>query len=103
MLIIPYVCAEFHDKTGAVIHRIRPADLRLTSEAPDAIQQDPLFAMMVSDGTLKVPESKSELKKLENDPDAKAPVMKVQEKTEDTGSAAPADEKKSGRKSAENK
>ena len=103
MLIVPYVCAEFHDKTGAVIHKIRPEDLRIVSEAPVAIQQDPLFEMMVRDGSLRVPETKSDLKKLENDPDAKAPVIKVQEKTEDIGSAAPADEKKPSRKSAENK
>ena len=102
MMIIPYVCAEFHDKTGAVIHKIRPADLRLPSEAPEAIRQDPLFAMMMSDGTLKEPESKSELKKLENDPGMFIPSEKAPE-AEKNGSAAPADERKSGRKSAENK
>ena len=102
MLIIPYVCAEFHDKTGAVIHKIRPEDLRIATKAPEAIRQDPLFAMMVSDGSLKVPETKSELKKLENDPGMFIPSEKALE-AEKNGSAAPADEKKSGRKSAENK
>ena len=103
MLIVAYVCAEFHDKTGTVIHRIRPADLRVATEAPEAIRQDPLFDMMVRDGSLRVPETKAELKKLENDPEPKAPVTKAQEPAEANSSAAPADDKKSGRKSAENK
>ena len=103
MLIVAYVCAEFHDKTGTVIHRIRPADLRVATEAPEAIRQDPLFDMMVRDGSLRVPETKAELKKLENDPEPKAPVTKAQELAEANSSAAPADDKKSGRKSAENK
>ena len=103
MTIVPHVCAEFHDKTGAVIHTIRPADLQLISEAPDAIRQDPLFDLLVQDGTLQVPETKSELKKLENDPESKAPETKAQETAENVSSAAPAEEKKPGRKSAENK
>ena len=98
MLIVAFVCADFHDKNGAVIHTIRPEDLRVISEAPDAIRQDPLFDMLVRDGTLRVPETKSEVKKLENDPEPKA-----QEPAENVGSAAPAEEKKPGRKSAENK
>ena len=71
MLIVPFVCAEFHDKTGKVIHRICADELRSIVEVPEAIQQDPLFAMMVEDGSLKAPENKLELKALENDPDAK--------------------------------
>ena len=103
MLIVAYVCAEFHDKTGTVIHRIRPEDLRIVTEAPEAIRKDPLFDMMVREGSLRVPETKAEVKKLENDPEPKAPVTKAQESADNTGSAAPTDEKKSGRKSAENK
>ena len=103
MMIVAFACAEFHDKSGAVIHTIRPEDLRIVTEAPEAIRQDPLFDMMVRDGSLRVPETKAELKKLENDPEPKAPVTKAQESAEDNSSAAPADEKKSGRKSAENK
>lgn len=137
MLIVAYVCAEFHDKTGTVIHRIRLADLRVATEAPEAIRQDPLFDMMVRDGSLRVPETKAEVKKLENDPEPKAPgeasttasggsfaegevsrnkrspqrgaapieaaETKAQEPAEANSSAAPAEEKKPGRKSAENK
>ena len=69
MLVVPFVCAEFHDKSGNVIHRIRANELRNITEVPDAIIQDPLYALLVEDGSLKAPESKLELKTLENDPD----------------------------------
>ena len=71
MLVVPYVCAEFHDKSGEVIHRIHAHELRTITEVPEAVQQDPLFAVLVKDEMLKAPDSKLELMALENDPDAK--------------------------------
>ena len=70
MVVVPFVCAEFHEASGKVIHRIRSHELRTIVTVPDEIVQDPLFAMMVEDGSLKAPENKLELKALENDPDA---------------------------------
>ena len=41
MLILSRVCAEFRDRSGAVIHRVTP-ETRLTfREAPEAIREDP--------------------------------------------------------------
>ena len=71
MLVVPYVCAEFHDKSGEVIHRIHAHELRTITEVPEAVQQDPLFALLVMDELLKAPDSKLDLLALENDPDAK--------------------------------
>ena len=71
MLVVPYVCAEFHDKSGEVIHRIHAHELRTITEVPEAVQQDPLFALLVKDEMLKAPDSKLELMALENDLDAK--------------------------------
>ena len=71
MLVVPYVCAEFHDKSGEVIHRIHAHELRTITEVPEAVQQDPLFALLVKDELLKAPDSKLDLLALENDPDAK--------------------------------
>ena len=71
MLVVPFACAEFHDKSGNVIHRITADKLRSITEVPEAIRQDPLFAMMVKDGSLKAPENKLDLLALENDPEAK--------------------------------
>ena len=70
MLVVPFACAEFHDKSGNVIHRIHAHELRNITEVPDTIVQDPLYALMVDEGSLKAPESKIDLKALENDPDA---------------------------------
>ena len=97
MLILSRVCAEFHDKSGAVLFAIRPADRMSFIEAPESIRQDPLFDMLLSDGSLETPTSKADQKKLENDPEKKP------EKAEETVSAAPAEAKASGRKSAEKK
>ena len=97
MLIVPYVCAEFHDRTGAVLHTIRPADLRTMMVVPDHIKQDPLFDMLVADGSLQVPDTKEKKQQLENDPDLKAPEAAYE------SSAAPAESKPSGRKTAEKK
>ena len=71
MLVVPFACAEFHDKSGNVIHRIHAHELRNITPVPDAIKQDPLYALMVEEGSLKAPESKIDLKALENDPEAK--------------------------------
>ena len=87
MLVVPFVCAEFHDKSGNVIHTIRAHELRNITEVPDAIVQDPLYALMVKDGTLKAPENKLELKALENDPEAK-PAKTVKSSKSDKAAKA---------------
>ena len=79
MLVVPFACAEFHDKSGNVIHRIHAHELRNITEVPDAIVQDPLYALMVEEGSLKAPESKIDLKALENDPDAA--IAKAEKRT----------------------
>ncbi len=98
MLLMSRVCAEFHDRTGAVLFSIRPENRMSFIEAPESIRQDPLFDMLVHDGSIQVPTGRAEQKKLENDPGEKVP-----ETAEDNGSAAPAEGKPSGRKNAEKK
>ena len=71
MFAVPYACAEFHDAHGNVLYRITADQLRITTEMPESIRQDPLFALMIKDESLRAPDSKLELKILENDPDAK--------------------------------
>ena len=88
MLIVPFACAEFHDKSGNVIHRIHAHELRNITEVPDAIVQDPLYALMVEEGSLKAPESKIDLKALENDPDAAIAKAEKRTKTAKTAKAA---------------
>ena len=72
MLILSRVCAEFHDKSGAVIHRITPAMVGLFHDAPDAIRGDLLFDMLLKDGSIKTPDDAKKDRNLENDPMAGA-------------------------------
>lgn len=66
--IVCYVAAIFSDpKTHEEIFRVEKGDLGLIKDAPKAIKQDPLFNLLVGDGSLKVVEKKN-LKQLENDP-----------------------------------
>ena len=72
MLILSRVCAEFHDRKGAVIHRITPAMIGLFHDAPDAIRDDLLFKLLVADGSIKTPEDAKKNRNLEQDPMAGA-------------------------------
>ena len=68
MLILSRVCAEFRDHTGAVIHRVTP-ETRLTfRDAPEAIREDPLFQMLLNDGSLEAAVTSVQRKKLGEEP-----------------------------------
>ena len=68
MLILPRVCAEFHDPAGQTIFTIRRQDLLSFLEAPEAIQSDPLFQLMLKDGSLEAVRSVEQRRELEADP-----------------------------------
>ena len=68
MRILSRVCAEFHDKTGAVLFAVHPADRCVFLDTPDSIRQDPLFHMLLNDGSLELPTTREKQKQLENDP-----------------------------------
>ena len=70
MLILSRVCADFYDKNRNLLHRITPRDLNLFQDAPESIRQDPLFQMLVDDGSFKFPEDARTNRALENDPKA---------------------------------
>ncbi len=88
MLIISRVCAVFKDRTGKEIHRVTPALRGLTHEAPDAIQEDRLFQMLLRDGSLSANLTPVQLKSAEKDPyvgispDGKS-ILAKKEATED--------------------
>ncbi len=70
MLILSRVCAEFRDASGAVLFRVTPQNRFTFLEAPDAIRRDPLFSLMVSEGSLEAVVSAARKRALENDPAA---------------------------------
>ena len=83
MLILSRVCAEFHDRQGLKLFSVTP-DTRMTFlEAPESIKEDPLFRMLVSDGSLEVSTGAVRRKMLENDPMAE-PEPKKQSAKEET-------------------
>ena len=69
MTIISYVCAEFHNRRGEPILTISPAMVKqILTNVPEEIRDDPLFRMMVDDGSLTAVDSVEKRKQLENDP-----------------------------------
>ena len=68
MVIVPYVCAEFHNPDNGSIHKIRPDELKNITQAPDWIRGELLFDMLVRDGSIKIPETAGQKKQLEQDP-----------------------------------
>ena len=68
MLLLSRVCAEFHDARGHVIYRVGPEDRLAFREAPEAIREDPLFRMLVADGSLEAAVTPVRQKKLEAEP-----------------------------------
>ena len=72
MLILARVCADFYDRNRNLLHRILPVHLGTFHEAPDSIRQDPLFQMLVDDGSIKYPADAARDRALEQDPYAGA-------------------------------
>ena len=72
MLILSRVCAEFRDRAGVTTFTIRQLDLLTFLEAPEAIREDPLFDMLLQDGSIEAVRSVEQKKRLEQDPRAGA-------------------------------
>ena len=68
MLILSRVCADFRAPDGAVLFRVTPSTRLTFQEAPEAIRGDPLFGMLLGDGSLEVAGSVVRKKELEADP-----------------------------------
>ena len=68
MLLLSRVCAEFRDRTGTVVYRVTPATRLTFREAPESIRDDPLFQMLLRDGSLEAAVTPGQKKKLEADP-----------------------------------
>ena len=77
MLILARVCADFYDRNRNLLHRILPVHLGTFHEAPDSIRQDPLFQMLVDDGSIKYPADAAKDRALEQDPYAGADVRRL--------------------------
>ena len=68
MLIVPYVAAEFFDKTGNRLFKITPEMRAAFTEVGENVWQDPLFRMLVNDGSIKIITDDTNRRALENNP-----------------------------------
>lgn len=68
MLILSRVCADFHDSRGRRIFSVAPRDLLSFLEAPEEIREDPLFDLLLADGSLEAVRSVDRRRLLEADP-----------------------------------
>ena len=68
MLILSRVCADFRSPSGEVLFRITPSTRLIFQEAPEIIREDPLFDMLLGDGSLEVANSVVRKRNLEADP-----------------------------------
>ena len=69
MTILSRVCAEFTDARHRTILSVKPDQLNcVLTDVPEEIQLDPLFSMLLADGSLEAVQSVSRKKALENDP-----------------------------------
>ena len=70
---MPRVCADFYDTNRNLLFRITRDDLGKYVKAPEAIEQDPLYRMLLDDGSIKLaPVNTRDKRDLENDPYAGA-------------------------------
>jgi len=63
---------QFYDSRRNLLFRITPHDLGLFVDAPESVKENPLFRMLVDDGSIKFPEDARSVRTLENDPMAGA-------------------------------
>ncbi len=68
MLILSRVSVEFRSRKGIPLFTVTPDMLNTFQEAPESIQEDPIFDLLLSDGSLEAVVSKKRQKELENDP-----------------------------------
>ncbi len=104
LLILSRVCADFHDRSGKMIFRIRATDRLNLIEAPEAIREDPLFQMLLDDGALEASLNRNRTRELENDPaegTAADGTRKPDEADQAEAAASGQAEKKAGRTGAE--
>ncbi len=68
MTILSHVCVDFYDKQRNLLFSVPPSLINCVLTAPEEIQQDPIFDMLLADHSLEAVRSVEQKKHLENDP-----------------------------------
>ena len=94
MTILSHVCVDFYDKQQNLIFSVSPNLLNCILTAPDEIQQDPIFDMLLADHSLEAVRTIDQKKHLENDPtegvtaEGKKPRATRKDSGKETGASA---------------
>ena len=68
MRILSHVCAEFRNSHGLIIFQVPVCEKNAVVEAPEEIRSDPLFGMLIAEGSLEIVRDEAQQKELEQDP-----------------------------------
>ncbi len=68
MLILSRVCVEFRSLRGVPLFEVTPRMINTFQDAPEAIREDPIFSLLIADGSLEAVVPAERQKELENDP-----------------------------------
>ena len=100
MRIVSRVAAAFYRPDHTKIFEVTAHDLLVILEAPDEIRHDPLFDMLVKEGSLEAISGTDQQKDLEKDPvqTANAEGRKITAPDPDEAPEAPAPAKKTAAK-----
>ena len=91
MLILSRVCVEFRDHAGMPVFRVNPWERNVLIQAPEAIREDPIFALLEAEGSLDVVKNEKQAKMLEADPIQGADASGKRKSTNKKKTAAEAD------------
>ena len=96
MRIVSRVAAAFCRPDRSIIFEVRPSDILVILEAPDEIREDPLFPLMVNEGSLQIITSAAVQQELEADPvqgtgpDGRHPIPEAKPKPDPAPKSKPA-------------
>ena len=68
MTILSHVCVDFYDKQRNLLFSVTPSLINCVLTAPEEIQEDPIFDLLLADHSLEAVRSVTQKKQLENDP-----------------------------------
>ncbi len=89
MLILSRVCVDFKDRRGNVIFSVTPRNRLTFVNAPEAIQEDAIFSLLIAEGSLEVAVPAKRKRELEGEPMAGADASgKRNKKTAGPGAGA---------------
>ena len=68
MTILSHVCVDFYDKQRNLLFSVTPSLINCVLTAPEEIQEDSIFDLLLADHSLEAVRSVTQKKQLENDP-----------------------------------